>query len=131
MVRKLSLCFAAGAAGGLASALVLWAGGRLGAHAALGVSLAPPLAGSWLHPRVVWGGLFGALLLLPIAGGALRRGLLIGLAPALFQLFVVLPLWQGRGWLGVELGALTPVVVIAASLVWGVAAVAWLKASRG
>lgn len=131
MARKLSLCFSAGAVGGLANALALWAGGRLGLHAALGVSLAPALTAGWLYPRLVWGGLFGALLLVPITGGVLRRGLLLGLAPALFQLFVVLPLWQGRGWLGVELGALAPVVVIGASLVWGVASVAWLKASRG
>jgi hypothetical protein len=131
IARSLSLCFAAGAVGGLANSLALWAGGRLGLQAALGVAIAPALTPGFLYPRLVWGGLWGALFLLPVAGSALRRGLLLGLAPALFQLFVVFPYWQGRGWLGVELGALTPVVVIAANLVWGVAASGWLRATRG
>jgi hypothetical protein len=122
--RSLSLCFAAGAAGGLANGLALWAAGQLG------VAIAPGLTPGWLYPRLVWGGLWGALLLLPVAGGWLRRGLLLGLAPALFQLFVVFPFWQGRGWLGVELGALTPVVVLGANAVWGVAAAGWLKVTK-
>jgi len=131
IARTLSLCFSAGAVGGFANSLAVWAGGQLGLHAALGVAISPALTPGWLYPRLVWGGLWGALFLLPIAGGALRRGLLLGLAPALFQLFVVFPYWQGRGWLGVELGPLTPVVVIAANLVWGVAASGWLRMTRG
>jgi len=43
----------------------------------------------------------------------------------------VFPYWQGRGMLGVELGALTPVVVLAATAVWGVAAAGWLKVTKG
>jgi hypothetical protein len=129
--RSLSLCFAAGAAGGLANSLALWAAGQLGLTGALGVAIAPGLSPGWLYPRLVWGGLWGALLLLPIAGGWLRRGLLISLAPALFQLFVVFPYWQGRGMLGVELGELTPVVVLASNAVWGVAAAGWLKVTKG
>jgi hypothetical protein len=128
--RALSLCFAAGAAGGLANSFAVWAAGKLGLTGALGVSLAPAFTPAWLYPRLVWGGLWGALFLLPLSGGWLRRGLLLGLAPALFQLFVVFPYWQGRGWLGVELGALTPVVVLAANAVWGVAASAWLRTTK-
>ena len=131
LARTLSLCFAAGAVGGLANSLAIWASGRLGLQAALGVALSPALTPAWLYPRLVWGGLWGALFLLPIEGSALRRGLLLGLGPALFQLFVVFPYWQGRGWLGVELGALTPVFVIAADLVWGVATSGWLRWTRG
>lgn len=129
--RTLSLCFAAGAVGGLANSLALWAAGQLGLTGVLGVAIAPGLAPAWLYPRLVWGGLWGALLLLPVGGGWLRRGLLLGLAPALFQLFVVFPYWQGKGMLGVELGALTPVVVLAANAVWGIAASGWLKGTRG
>ena len=131
LARTLSLCFAAGAVGGLANSLVVWAGGRLGPQSALVVALAPALTPAWLYPRLVWGGLWGALFLLPIQGSALRRGLLLGLGPALFQLFVVLPYWRGHGMLGVELGALTPVPVIAANLVWGVAASGWLRWTKG
>jgi hypothetical protein len=129
--RTLSLCFAAGAVGGLANSLALWASGRLGLSAALGVSIAPALTPAWLYPRLVWGGLWGALFLLPVGGGWLRRGLLLGLAPALFQLFVVFPYWQGRGMLGVGLGALTPVMVLLANAVWGVASAGWLRVTKG
>jgi len=50
------------------------------------------------------------------------RGLLLSLAPSLFQLFVVFPAWSGRGLGGLELGALTPVFVVLYNAVWGVAA---------
>jgi hypothetical protein len=43
---------------------------------------------------------------------------------------VVFPYWQGQGMLGVRLGALTPVVVLVANAVWGVASAAWLRATR-
>jgi hypothetical protein len=131
MMRSLSLCFAAGAVGGLARALFLWVLAQLGVLSALGVSLGGSLALGSLYPRIVWGGIWGALFLLPVKGNPLRRGLLLSLVPALFQLFVVFPYWQGQGWLGVRLGALTPVVVLAASAVWGLATSAWLKAIRG
>ena len=129
--RALSLCFAAGAAGGLANSLAVWAAGQLGLTGAMGVSIAPGLTPAWLYPRLVWGGLWGALFVLPVTGGWLRRGLLLGLAPALFQLFVVFPYWQGQGMLGVRLGALTPVVVLVANAVWGTAASGWLRLTKG
>jgi hypothetical protein len=131
MSRSLSLCFAAGALGGLARAFALWVSGQLGLLSALGVGLGASLAPGALYARIVWGGLFGALFLQPLKGIPLRRGLLLSLVPALFELFVVLPYWRGRGMLGVELGALTPVVVLAASAVWGLATAAWLKVTKG
>jgi hypothetical protein len=131
MIRTLSLCFASGAVGGLARAFALWVLAQLGVLSALGVGLGAPLSAGALYPRVVWGGLFGAVFLLPVKGGTARRGLLLSLVPALFELFVVLPYWQGRGMLGVELGALTPVVVLAANAVWGLATSAWLAQVKG
>jgi hypothetical protein len=131
MSRSLSLCFAAGAVGGVARAFFLWVLAQLGVLAALDVSLGGSLSLGALYPRVFWGGVWGALFLLPVKGSAVRRGLLLSLVPALFELFVVFPYWQGRGMLGVELGALTPVVVLAACAVWGLVTSAWLKGTGG
>lgn len=129
--RSLSLCFAAGAVGALANSVVSWLFGQLGIPHAVGASLAPAWTPPWLYQRLVWGGLWGLLFALPLGAGVLRRGLLVGLAPALFQLFVVFPSWTGKGVAGLALGAATPVFVLFYDAVWGVAASWWLKGTQG
>ena len=47
-----------------------------------------------------------------------RAGLLLSLAPSAAQLFYFFPM-GGAGWLGAELGGLTPLFVLAANAVWG------------
>jgi hypothetical protein len=80
----------------------------------------------------VWGGLWGFLFALPIGVTSwLRRGLLLSLAPSAFQLFVVFPRWAHRGMLGLELGALTPLCVLAFNAVWGLVASWWLRGTKG
>lgn len=129
--RSLSLCFAAGAVGGLANSVVAWLFGQIGVPQALGVSLAPAWTPGWLYPRIVWGGLWGLLFVLPLHADVLRRGLLVSLGPALFQLFVVFPAWAGKGVAGLELGTATPVFVLLYNAVWGVVASWWLKGTQG
>jgi hypothetical protein len=128
--RSLSLCFAAGAAGALANSVVAWLSGQIGIPHALGVSLAPAWTPAWLYPRIVWGGLWGFLFVLPLTADVLRRGLIVSLGPALFQLFVVFPYWQGKGVAGLELGAATPFFVLLYDAVWGVVASWWLKGTQ-
>jgi hypothetical protein len=129
--RTLSLCFAAGAIGALANSVLVWACGQLGLTQALGVSLAPGLTAGWLYPRLVWGGLWGLLFALPaLRGDAFRSGLLASLAPSAAQLFYFFPR-AGKDFLGVELGALTPVAVLIFNAVWGLAAAGWLRQVRG
>jgi hypothetical protein len=130
VVRTLSLCFAAGALGGLANGLLLWLLGELDVTRTLGVAIAPDLTPAWLYPRVVWGGLWGLLFALPVSLGWLARGLVLSLGPSLVQLFVVFPLKAQRGVLGLELGALTPALVLLLNAVWGVVASGWLRSSR-
>jgi hypothetical protein len=130
--RSLSLCFAAGVVGALANSAGVGLGGEVGLHRALGVAIAPALTKGFLYPRLVWGGLWGGLLLLPFpAAQWVRRGLLIGLVPAAVQLLVIFPYVAGKGMLGHELGAATPVVVVLWNLVWGVAASGWQRWIRG
>jgi hypothetical protein len=131
IAHVLSLFFAAGAFGALANSLAIWASGELGVTRALGVAIAPELTAAWLYPRIVWGGLWGFLFALPLGvSSALRRGLLLSLAPTAFQLLVVFPR-AGRGVLGLELGTLTPVCVLVFNAVWGVAASWWLRRTKG
>ena len=128
--RGLSLVFAAGAAGALANSVALWAAGTSGLTEALGVRIAPSLVPTWLLPRIVWGGLWGLLFLLPLASQRwVAQGLALSLFPSLFQLFVIFPYRTSAGVLGTGLGTLTPVVVVAANAVWGLAAAGWLRAT--
>jgi hypothetical protein len=88
------------------------------------------LDAAWLHPRLVWGGLWGLLFLLPLAAQRwVAQGLALSLFPSLVQLFVIFPHRTSAGTLGTGLGALTPLVVLAANAVWGVAASGWLRAT--
>ena len=65
-LRDLSLAFAAGAVGALANSIAVWLAGDHGLTAALGLKVAPELTAAWLYPRLVWGGIWGLLLVLPI-----------------------------------------------------------------
>lgn len=126
-LRRLSLAFVAGLVGALASSLALWAAARFGLNARLHVAMAPVLSLNWLYPRLVIGGLWGCLLILPLARGPLLRGLLLSLPPAAVQLLWIFPMQAGLGWLGLELGLLTPAYVWASWLVWAWIAVLWTR----
>jgi hypothetical protein len=130
LARTLSLAFAAGVFGGLVNSAAAWACGAFGLSRALGIAFAPDFTPAWLYPRLVWGGLWGLLFALPLARPrGLAKGLALGLAPAAAQLFVVLP-QRGSGLLGLELGALTPLLVLVLTGVWGVASAFWLRLVR-
>lgn len=126
--KKLSLVFAAGCFGGLMNSLALWVFGVAGITAALGVKIAPPLSAPWLYPRLVWGGLWGLLFLLPLMQKrSLSRGLIFSLGPTVVQLFLVFPVKAGKGVMGLDLGLLTPLLVIVFNAIWGLAAAIWLR----
>jgi hypothetical protein len=128
-IRKLSLVFSAGAFGGLLNSVAVWAFGAAGVASALGVKIAPELTPEWLYPRLVWGGIWGVLFLIPVRSSHFARGLLWSLGPSAVQLFVVFPVKAQKGMMGLELGALVPLFVLFYNAVWGVAAAYWLKYS--
>lgn len=132
IARELSQTFAAGTLGGLVSSVFLWAIGQLGVTTALGVKLAPAFSPPWLYQRLVWGGIWGLLFLLPFLrqGSLLRTGFIASLGPTLAQLFYIFPRMAHQGMGGVELGLLTPLVVVVVNAVWGWTAVAWLRIAR-
>ena len=128
LVRKSSIVFGAGCLGGLVNSLTLWLFGLYGITSAIGVKIAPQLSAPWLYPRIVWGGIWGGLFLLPLMQRKLFiRGLIFSLGPTLVQLFVVFPMKANKGVMGLDLGTLTPVAVVFFNAVWGVTAAIWLR----
>lgn len=126
-LRKLSLAFSAGCLGALANSLVVWWMGSHGITSALGVSIAPALSKSWLYPRIVWGGIWGEMLLLPlIKRSHILRGIVLSIVPTLVTLFVVFPS-KGKGMMGMELGTLTPLFPLFVNAIWGAVAGFWYK----
>ncbi len=124
---RLSLVFAAGCVGALVNSVVLWLLGSRGIAGRLGVNMAPDLTPDWLYPRLVWGGIWGVLFILPMLKKSfLVRGLVLSLAPTLVQLFVIFPLKMDKGMMGLTLGNFTPLVVFVVNAVWGVTAGFWL-----
>jgi len=112
--------------------MVVWLSGHYHLTSMFGVRLAPMFSLSWLYPRVVWGGIWGLLFLLPLSGAsALKKGFILSLFPTMVQLFVVFPYQAGKGFMGMELGTLTPVFVLIFNAFWGVAAALWMKMARG
>jgi hypothetical protein len=127
-IKNLSLVITAGLFGGLVNCLIVWLFGKLGIPQALGVQIAPPLTTAFIYPELVWGGLWGLLFLIPLGRLSFPvKGLLISLLPSMVQLFWVFPLIARKGILGLQLGALTPLVVLIYTALWGIPAGLWLK----
>jgi len=129
-MKPLFICFTAGALGALANSLAVWLCGRYGITLSAGVSIAPALTPAWLYPRIVWGGLWGLLFVLPISGSTFTKGSLLSLFPTLVQLFIVFPVQTPHGMAGLGLGTLTPLFVLGFNWIWGVVtalAIKWVR----
>jgi hypothetical protein len=115
---RLSVAFAAGVVGALANSLAVQLAGALRPGAA------PELTPAWLYQRLVWGGLWGLLLLLPVLPGRpVARGLLISLAPSVARLAFFAPA------AGAPAGALGVVLVFLFNAIWGIVAALWFRAA--
>ena len=129
--RHLSVCFAAGAFGGLVNALFVWGAGQFGLTELIGVAMAPAWSPPWLYQRMVWGGFWGLLFLAPLLSQSVWvRGALFGLFPSAVMLMLIFPKVLGKGMFGLELGQWTPLFVLAANAAWGVAAAWWMVLCR-
>jgi len=125
------ICFAAGCAGALVNSLAVWLSGKYGITDVFGVTMAPALTPAWVYPRIVWGGIWGFLFLLPIWNARpLVKGAFLSIFPTIAQLLVVFPIQAHKGYLGLELGLLTPLFVIVFNLIWGWAAAFLIKFAR-
>lgn len=127
MERKsalLAVCFCAGLLAALAASGVIWLSGSTGLTAWAGVKLSPAWNTSWLYPRLVRGGLWGLTFFLTIPGPRyrhhwVRKGLCLSLLPTLAQLFYFFPFHSPYGIMGLGMGRLTALFILAYNLVWG------------
>ena len=127
-LRRSSLAFAAGAVGAVVNSFVVWLVGQAGITAIAGVRLAPSFHPSWMYTRIVWGALWGFLLLLPYARSRpITRGVVLSLVPSAVQLLFLFPTQTPHGLFGLGLGALTPVFILAFNAVWGIVAAFWFR----
>lgn len=130
-VKEWSLAYAAGAVGGLANGLAIWLFGLVGINQLLGVALAPQLTTPLIYNKLVWGGIWGFIFLLPFPRLTYpSRGLIYSLGPSLVQIFIVFPLMAHLGVGGIQLGYLTPLLVLFYNAVWGIVTGIWLQWSR-
>jgi len=130
-MKKLSVYFAAGCLGAVANSIAVWLFGDLGITSSLGVSIAPSISPNWLYPRIVWGGIWGVLFVLPMLKSKLfLKGAILSLLPTAVQLFVVFPLKAHKGIAGLDLGLLTPLFVLFFNWVWGFVTALSIKAAK-
>ena len=127
MVRKISGAFTGGAIGALIDSVNIWLLGQAGITAMLGIGLRPQFTGPWLYPRLVWGGLWAMLLLLPFfRQKTALRGILMSLVPTTMMLVMVFP-EMGMGLFGLKAGLLTPLLVLLLNFIYGMVASFWHK----
>ena len=130
-VKEVSLAYAAGALGGLVNGLAIWLFGLVGINQLLGVSIAPQLVTPYIYNKLVWGGIWGFIFLLPFPRLTYpSRGLIYSLGPSLVQIFIVFPLMAHLGVGGIQLGYLTPLLVLFYNAIWGIVTGIWLQWSR-
>ena len=130
-MKKLLIFFAAGCVGALVNSITIWAFGYYGITKVLDVSIAPALSSNWLYPRIVWGGIWGLLFILPMLDSKLlRKGSILSLFPTAVQLFVIFPFKAHKGMAGPELGLYTPLLVLFFNWVWGIATAITIKFAK-
>ena len=130
-MKKLLIFFAAGCLGAFANSIAVWLFGDIGITTLFGVSIAPSLTPGWLYPRIVWGGIWGLLFVLPMMQSKLlSKGAVLSLFPTAVQLFVVFPLKADKGMAGLDLGLYTPLFVVFFNWVWGVVTALTIKFAR-
>ena len=129
MIKKISAAFTGGAIGGFVDSFNIWAMGKIGISDMIGLAMKPEFNAPWLYQRMVWGGIWMLLLLLPLMENrTIVRGLLFSLLPSATMLFFVLPS-MGKGALGLGFGIITPLVVIGLNLVYGIVAASWYRSA--
>lgn len=131
-LARVSLCFMGGVLGALVNSAFVWGMGASGVNEYLGIQIAPPLTWTWFRPRLVWGGLWALLVLPPpIWDRLLKRpwlwGMVLSVLPTLNQWLYVFPELADAGRFGLQLGRLTPLLVVVANALWGLVAVYWVK----
>ena len=127
MIRKISCAFTGGIIGALCESIIIWLLSHAGVSAMIGISLKPKFTTDWLYPRLIWGGLWALLLVLPILKTKTAlRGIIFSLLPSAITLCIILP-EMGKGMWGLRYGTLTPVLIVISGFIYGMIASGWYK----
>lgn len=130
-MKTLPLCFAAGCFGALINSAVIWICDNFGVIEALQVQMPINYSAEWMYQRIIWGGIWGFLFILPVyKSNILLKGTIISLIPSLFQLFYVYPYRMGVDIAGLNFGVLTPALILFFNWTWGVATAVAIKMFR-
>jgi hypothetical protein len=130
-MKNFLLTFAAGCFGGVVYCVVMWLFSRYGISQSFGVSLYGSVSPQWMYPRIVWSGLWGLLFLLPMLTSRIFvRSFVISLIPTFVQLFIIYPFYTGKGFAGLQLGLLTPLLVWFFYWMWALATVIILRLAK-
>lgn len=127
MIRRISAAFTGGALGAFIDSFNIWFMGKAGISDLIGLSMKPEFTAPWLYQRMVWGGIWMLLLILPVLNQrAFLRGCLFSLLPSAMMLFLVLP-GMGKGTFGFGFGTITPAVVVGLNCIYGLVASLWYE----
>jgi hypothetical protein len=125
VVRNSSLAFTGGSIGAFIDSFNIWLLGKIGISDLIGITMKPEFTAPWIYRRMIWGGIWMLLLLIPILKDRIcLRGMLFSLAPSAMMLFFVLPS-MGKGVWGLGFGYMMPVVVIGLNFIYGIVASYW------
>ena len=129
-VRNASLAFTGGAIGAFVDSFNIWMMGKVGISDLIGITMKPEFTTPWLYQRMIWGGIWMLLLMLPVWKNRIyMRGMLFSLVPSAMMLFMVLP-GMGKGIFGLGFGTLMPVVVVGLNFIYGIVASYWYTMGR-
>lgn len=127
--KKISAACTGGIVGSLATTFAIWLLGRLGFASVIGINLAPQITLAWMYPRLVWGGAWGFLFLLPLLKEQhLLRGILFSLAPTMMVFLKFVPGLE-KSLFGLSFGPIRPELILIINFVWGIVAAFWYKES--
>ncbi len=127
-LKSLSFAFSAGCIGALFKCLAEWSCSTSEVTNHFNVKLNPTFSLEWLYPRIIWGGLWAFLFLLPyLRRSYFFRGLLYSLIPSAVTILFVLPFCDNQGFMGAKLGDLTPIFILSYNAIWGITSGLWLQ----
>jgi hypothetical protein len=128
-LKKISSAFSGGIFGALVDSFNVWLLAHAGITSMIGISFTPTPSPNWLYPRLIWGGIWALLLVLPLLKNKIvLRGILMSLFPSTMMLFKVMPT-IGKGLLGLKYGTLFPLMVLLLNCIYGIIAAFWYQAA--
>ena len=132
LYKNLSIAFAAGALGGLLAGALLWLLIASGVAAAWHVHMVVPHRAHTIeemfYREMIWGGVFGLLMVLPILKSKwFIRGLVYALVPFLVMGLWIYPSIDGIGYFGVNIGHWAWALILIVYAFWGIVTALWYR----